>query len=118
MQSCAKHLEAALTAAAKHSPAMAGIFVEPDHTVEAGVSRETLTAWRTSFYLRVERRTPPETGDDGWHYRAESLKGAYHRSDIRTGPKGSAFVAFDGVPMAAAIELAPMFTAAVDRCFE
>ncbi|MGZ3475702.1 MAG: hypothetical protein ACXWUG_16620 [Polyangiales bacterium] len=117
MVACTKELDAAVVAAGKHSPAMAGMDVESKIFVDGNGARvEELSLYRLGFYLRVSRRSPPESGDDTWKMRAESLKGSYHRSDLRTGPKGSAFIAFDGVPMPAAVELSPIFRGAIDRC--
>jgi hypothetical protein len=114
---CTRHLEAAALAAAKHSPALTGLAVESRAFVDGnGAQVEELSMLQLGVSLHVSRRTPPETGDDAWKMRAESLKGSYHRLDHRVGPKGSAFLAFDGVPVPAATDLAPIFRAAVDLC--
>ena len=117
MIACKKELELAVVAAGKHSPTMAAIAVESTRFDDGnGAHVEELSLGRLGFSLHVSRRNPPEVGSDTWGKRAESLHGAYHLSLVRGGPKGSSFVSFDGVPMNAAVELAPIFSAAADRC--
>lgn len=116
---CKKHLEAAALAAAKHSPALGGLVVETRVFDDGdGAHVEELSMSQLGFALHVSRRTKAETGDDGWKMRAESLKGSYHRAEHRIGPKGSAFLSFDGVPVPAATALSPIFRHAADLCLD